>query len=528
MQGNVQYSVGQIDISRLTAPQKKIAEMPPDIFFPLGELNPAVSRETLELDDRTIGNVLKAYNEVYDGLLEEVKKKIGECKAAWEAHILIYGLTSAPGLGGIVNDAFNEGKLFGKYPNFRLDSKKLKLNELDMRHVQIIRYTRSERDTAKRAKKEQLFGSGEERRAAMRAELNAGTDKKAFDHVIEANDRVIFVINDLPAGGDRYVHYHLNEAAHATPAPKIAYEIKRSHKLVPTKEVVAEARRILRKLGNPPSVRMSELKKRYPEVDKREPRGHSERRNIVVLRDSIGRSYYRRRHSRGEGWANAWQKSEDQPEGTKYYVALERLKAVESGLGTAYNLLEFTNNVRKALVFGLDEQTPLYGLKKKSKLRKHPDWVELTSHVMAMVPKIMTPEKERELTLILKPFDGDFEDLLTCVTEDRQLLTPDSPVQKFAEALDSAKAGIRDAEEALAALKSVSFVASERGHYKQGEVVDFSKAWRDVLGGYPLLGALDSYKWRSYRRDVIDYINWSDKCRQPEQAMAAASGGEEV
>ena len=58
--GNVQYTVGNIDISRLSESQQKMVSMPIDLFFKIGELNPAVSREALQLDGGTIANILKS------------------------------------------------------------------------------------------------------------------------------------------------------------------------------------------------------------------------------------------------------------------------------------------------------------------------------------------------------------------------------------------------------------------------------------------------------------------------------------
>ena len=41
IQGNVQYSVGNIDVSRLSATQQKLVNLPIDLFFNVGELQPA-------------------------------------------------------------------------------------------------------------------------------------------------------------------------------------------------------------------------------------------------------------------------------------------------------------------------------------------------------------------------------------------------------------------------------------------------------------------------------------------------------
>ena len=115
IQGKVQYSVGHIDISRTSDWQKKLLEMPLDLFFNIGDLDPAVSRETLELNERTIRNILTMLDKVFEEMLVEVKKKIDECPQPWQARMLVWELSHSEGIGKLVNDAWNTGKLFGKY-----------------------------------------------------------------------------------------------------------------------------------------------------------------------------------------------------------------------------------------------------------------------------------------------------------------------------------------------------------------------------------------------------------------------------
>ena len=55
--GNVQYTVGHIDISRLNKRTTKIADLPLDIYFNIGDLSFTASRESLELDEKTVKSI---------------------------------------------------------------------------------------------------------------------------------------------------------------------------------------------------------------------------------------------------------------------------------------------------------------------------------------------------------------------------------------------------------------------------------------------------------------------------------------
>ena len=72
IQGQVQYAIGKIDISKMGQELQALTAMPLDLFFPIGELAVAASRETLQLDPVTVANITKALEDVYTGLVEEV------------------------------------------------------------------------------------------------------------------------------------------------------------------------------------------------------------------------------------------------------------------------------------------------------------------------------------------------------------------------------------------------------------------------------------------------------------------------
>jgi hypothetical protein len=532
IQGNVPYSVGHIDISRTSDYQKKLLMMPIDLWFPIGSLDPAVSRETLELNDRTIENILKMLDEVFTGLMEEVRKTINACPSSWEARIKIFELSHSEGLGKLVNDAWNTGKLFGKYDNFSLDAKKPTINDLDYEGIQVTRFAHNWKSNAKRAEKGTVFSvlDGYARQTAMNEIVNGSITKMSYDRQVEVEPSVQFVINDLKVGGDRYIHYFIQSAADnqgegddAKGKKKKVYVIGRANRHVEIKQVIKQGKKLLKNLGNPSMRLLSEIKAKYsPLIDLRNtnPRVPVERRTIVTLKDEI--DSYRR----GPNWSKAWNRSDEQPEGVKYYVTIDRYRALESGFGTANNLLRFMNHVRRSGYFGLTTDTPLYGLRTKSKLRKKTtEWVELVPHVMNMVREIMTPAKELSLTTMLHPFDCDYENLLEKVAEEKPL-SPFSPLQQFAEQLALVNQPRSKADEAL---NDVLEEAQKRSFYSINNTIDFDEIWKGVIVKYPML-TLDYYHRdsESTRELILDYVALMDERAgvAPKTKAAAAAAQE--
>jgi hypothetical protein len=531
IQGNVPYSVGHIDISRTTDYQKKLLTMPLDLWFPIGSLDPAVSRETLELNDRTITNILKMLDEVFTGLMEEVRNTINACQSSWEARIKIFELGHSEGLGKLVNDAWNTGKLYGKYDNFSLDEKKPVLNDLDYEGIQVTRFAYKSFGGGKRAEKGTLFTVTDAyaRQNAIASVGSGAEQKSVYDHEVEVEPSVLFVINDLKVGGDKYLHYFIQSATDnvgtgddAKGKKKKVYVIGRASKHVEIKTVIKQAKRLLKKIGNPDVRNLSELKAKYsPIIDLRNtnPRVPAEKRTIVTLRSSC------ERHRRGTGWTKAWDRSDEQPEGVKYYIPMDRFKGQDCIYTDPVNLIEFVKTVRVAGCFGLTVETPVYGLRMKSKLRKKTtEWVELIPHVMGQINKIMTPAKELDLTMMLTPFSCDYDNVLPRLAEER-LLSPFSPLQKFAEALAVASREHTLEEQAL---HRVLKVAEGRGIYTIKHTVDFDEKWKEVIPQYPMLLLDVSDYNEDAQNTIIDYVAMIDERNGivREKALAAAASQE--
>jgi hypothetical protein len=211
----------------------------------------------------------------------------------------------------------------------------------------------------------------------------------------------------------------------------------------------------------------------------------------------------------------------------KYYIAVDRYRAQDTGYSDADDLLSFVKTVRVAECFGLTPETPVYGLRVKSKLRKKTtEWVELIPHVMGMCSKVMTPEKELNLTTMLTPFSCDYDNLLPRLATER-LLSPFSPLQKFAEALAVASREHTLEEQAL---HRILKVAESRGTYTINHTIDFDEKWAEVLPQYPMLTLDVSDYNEDAQNTIIDYVAMVDERAGivREKALAAAATSQEA
>ena len=533
IQGKVAYAVGKIDISKMGPELQALTAMPLDLFFPIGELQVAASREALQLDPATVANITRALNDVYTGLIEEVKKEIDKCGQAWEARLLIYRLINTPGTGKIVNEALNKGGLDGKYTNFNLNGKKPYLNELDYFHTQIYKFHRNGR-SAKYSNKSSIFSRfTPEARDLASMELRNGTKKqKDFNREFDVEKTVMFVINDMKFGGEKYIHYLLQEsndnpkttdAVTGEEEYKIldVYLFNRVNKDHTVAQVLKEAGSMIELLGNPAVTMMSDLKAKYgPVCDVIAPKKPSvpkERREVTELNfDAKGRKTSRYSYSDYSiPWCNLWKRSETQPDGvTKFYVVNLDNNATESGFSSAKDLITFLKHVKESGLFGLDDTTPIYGLKPKSPLRQDAEWVDVIPYVLNQVATIMTPAKELEMTLHYKAFRiYDWEEAVSGIGKDRSF-PKTSTFKKFADTLALAKKNF----EATDALYHVACAAERREKtpgvkfYNRNEknVVDFDKAWTAVKRQYPMLEMSSRCYNTNAIRIVGEYIKMVD------------------
>ncbi len=523
--GNVQYTVGNIDQSRLTEAQKKMVSMPIDLFFNIGDLRPAVSREALQLDDITIGNILKRLDVVEEHLMEEVKKNLDACLSGWEARLKLMELQLQSGVGSLVNDAYSKGLLFGKYTNFTLTGAKPTINELDYHFINLAEYARTERKRGKSSKMNLFEVVDDAKRAQALRDVASGLSKKSeFDVKLSVSKQNIFIINDINNYGERYINYLLQQDS--THEYQRAIVISKAHKMVPMNRAGDEAVAMLESLGNPPFLKVSDLKVKYDPLMKEEKEAkvlQARRKKIEarVLKSYVPHSRYRRWGNRASGWKKAWDRGEDtlayingiDPTTKKFYIMVDKMGEAIRNHGensSARDFVEFANSMRKSKVFAeFTEDTPVFGLRDDSPLLKDSSFVALMPYLKAEIENILTPEKERELSLAVHPFSSEWANLLDYIAAHPQVMAIDSPIRLFATILNMAKSANRDGHYELVK------VATALGKTVNNDT-DFNKLWAKVMRNYPILKVCNRNRYHDdssiqENNVLVNYLRYDDE-----------------
>jgi hypothetical protein len=529
--GNVQYAVGDIDQSLIKhGYQKKILDMPIDMFFPLGALDFSLNREALEFTEKTIAAILATADFIFEDFLKQVKDQINACQHAWEANLLIYSLINrtsnaavygGASMGGLINEALNAGKLYGKYKNFSLNESTIKVNELLYKDVSLTKFESNYKSSV-RAKKSPVFRIEDRsmRNQTRRTAKNDPAVAAQYLTEVKADSKILFVINDTKFPGDKYIHYLLQQDSSVE--LKYVYVVGRISKDVTPEETTKEGKKLVADVGHPPMKLMSELVDKYPQLATVRGAGPKrERREILVLKK--GHLGSKKRWTM-KGWSKAWRgaSEEEQTQPKKFYVVLDKLVATDTRFSTVWDFAEFIENVADAGKFGLDDDTLIFGVRRTSKLLKNNDgeFVDLMQHVYDRVKKIMTPQKTMALSLYIKPFsDHNYLEMLSHLAMKQPL--QNSPMQNFAQTLEEA----RDHKESnWQAFRWVLDFAIGRGQYTMGNVVDFNTQWNGIKRLYPMLALMNDYQARSNKETVIEYIKMVDEENQREAlAKAAAS-----
>ena len=239
--GEVPYAVGNIDSSRLNASTMKLTSLALDIFFPIGDLSFTASRESLELDEKTVKNITSSLGKIYGEFIQKTKDQINDCGNAWDARILLFNLTSSPGIGSLVNSSWNDGAFLGAYKNFDLTDKYPTIDTKTLSHTLLTKYCRAWRWRSKSARKETISGS---------------------KVTLDVNNRVYFVVDDLRLKShcriyiNQFVQVEEKGIVYLFSAPK-GGDINTT---------LNEALATIKELGNPKVMMASELAAMYPNL----------------------------------------------------------------------------------------------------------------------------------------------------------------------------------------------------------------------------------------------------------------------
>jgi hypothetical protein len=237
------------------------------------------------------------------------------------------------------------------------------------------------------------------------------------------------------------------------------------------------------------------------------------------------KSYIPHTRSRGwsstpsNGWTKAWDRGENHPDlfdpsKKKFYILVEKLGIATRNFGeTVYakDFLSFCNTMRTSGAFpDFTEDTPVFGLRSDSKLLQDANFIPLMPYLKAEMTQILTPAKQMELSLAVKPFSGAWEKLLEYIAGHPQTVAHDSVIRQFAIVLDKAKKANREGHDGLVK-------AATKLGFDIHNTQDFNKAWEKVIKSYPML-KICSLNWRSGgtmtmedTNVLVDYIRYADE-----------------
>jgi hypothetical protein len=509
--GLVPYDIGSIDSSRLNDVQKRLIEQPLDLFFNIGDLSVAASREALSNDEQTISNIISLLDEVSVELLSEAKARIAACRTAWEARLTIFELTNASGIGPLVKAAYNRGEFDRIYTGFELVSRIPVVNQLDYLDLAVFEFHESHRSNATTARKDRI--TQEIDTPYDMVKLNKIRDKYRLEFEAKKSTPP-FIINDVGNSADRYVHYAVQVEQLYDPA----YLITGRHKNIRPDRIVSEARRMIAELGHPPNVvYVSDLKAQYKA--NRQPVEKAEVRKLFWFNEVTCRRYFDQQDNKGaspKGWRAVWENALEKLDSindgeVKHYVVLRNLEPVGEYFDDARRFKRFIELTRKFKDLGVMAETIIYGVPFWMVRKLGPEWVELTGHTMTYVKDRMTPEKEAAMSLTINKFESALWELFSVIAK-KKLLAEDSPLRQFSDQLIDAD---RRREQDDKLLKQLVDHAVAMGEHTVGNVIDFNKLWEPIATEYPLLAYLEAeaVKNHSIREHVLNYIEMVDQQR---------------
>jgi hypothetical protein len=548
IQGMVAYNVGSIDASKTTAAQRQILAMPVDLFFSIGELEVAASRESLELNSHTTGNVLALINEVYTGLVDELKAKINQAQTAWEARLILRTLHSSP-LKDVVKEAEKSGELFGAYDKFTFSKVKPTINEMDYENMTIALFEQSvTKRSVKNAysTKKFLFKQKDSKayELAIQGIQQGLHEADLLDVPFEVEPDMLFVLNDIKFGGEKYIHYLLQkDELDNYPGIKRVYLLTTPGPLVDKKLMFDDAARFKEKLGNPVMVAMSTLKALYgPIVDVKKPTYSSglprERKTVLSLKftGKYSSFFSRDTWSFWTNWAKAEEKEFDPK--TNFYLALDiNQKPILAKdfdkhgkfFKDCENMVKFLEHVRESGFYGLGKKTPIFGLKESSKLIGQPEWIELSQYIVTKTKQAMTTAKQTEMALFLGAVSAEQGAMWSKIYDQRKVHVT-SPAYKFALSYEKVSKA-RENE----ALKNLAQVLEKLRYCDLWKVTakmpNFEKEEEEVLKQYPMLKVVCDNRYRTIdSRDmekITEYIMLVDEINERKQIQEIQNSNEE-
>jgi hypothetical protein len=99
--GNISYPLRGLHDDSMTNVHRYLLDLDVDLFFDIGELDVAASREALSYDKLTVANIIKKLDKVFSVFTANIQKEIEKCETLWEARLRYREIVSSQNLNNI-------------------------------------------------------------------------------------------------------------------------------------------------------------------------------------------------------------------------------------------------------------------------------------------------------------------------------------------------------------------------------------------------------------------------------------------
>lgn len=99
--GNISYPLRGLHDDSMTNVHRYLLDLDIDLFFDIGELDVAASREALSYDKLTVANIIKKLDKVFSVFTANIQKEIEKCENLWEARLRYREIVSSQNLNNI-------------------------------------------------------------------------------------------------------------------------------------------------------------------------------------------------------------------------------------------------------------------------------------------------------------------------------------------------------------------------------------------------------------------------------------------
>ena len=358
--GNISYPLSDMDYDKVSNDEYKLLQSNIDIFFDIGELEVAASREKISFNTVTIKNVKNRLAILVKEVSEKVTQDLNACPTLWDARLLAVELST--GIYSNLSSIFKIGDI--KYRGIELEDglgnryvSIPKSIEDDLHITSFSLQSRSRR----RSRYSYSYDNG----------LVIGTNSDPTAIHIKTADKIKFFIKDIDVGSHVRCKQVLNESMDDPNNPlETVYLISENQ----GSGAIAELMKYLGYEGKIDNVSIIERK--------RKPRGSNPNGNPLNAKKVLKFNNDQMGYSLDDN-SGYWETDNIDLEDGGIYVNLDRYKI------NGVHPNEYLKSYYAALLcIGIDDPT-IYGVKNSllPKVVSNPKWVKLRDYVLSTIEK---------------------------------------------------------------------------------------------------------------------------------------------